>query len=76
MPIKCPVAPLEFAFLADAQMRARGVRDQIDLVYVTPLDGAFTQPIASELLGGMLRSATSASSPTSWSSASTPNAKS
>ena len=54
MPIKCPVAPLEFAFLADAQMRARGVRDQIDLVYVTPLDGAFTQPIASELLGGML----------------------
>ncbi len=54
MPIKCPVAPLEFAFLADARLREKGIRDQVELVYVTPLDGAFTQPIAAELLGGML----------------------
>ena len=54
MPIKCPVAPLEFAFLADAHLRERGVRDRVELTYVTPLDGAFTQPIASQLLGGML----------------------
>jgi sulfide:quinone oxidoreductase len=42
MPIKCPVAPLEFAFLADWYLRERGVRDKVELVYSTPLDGAFT----------------------------------
>jgi sulfide:quinone oxidoreductase len=54
MPIKCPVAPLEFAFLADAYFADREMRDQVEIVYVTPLDGAFTKPIASNLLGGML----------------------
>lgn len=54
MPIKCPPAPLEFTFLVDAYLRERGVRDDVDLVYVTPLDGAFTKPIASARLGGML----------------------
>jgi sulfide:quinone oxidoreductase len=54
MPIKCPVAPLEFAFLADAYFRERGIRDQVDLVYATPLPGAFTKPIASRELGRML----------------------
>ncbi|MDU0315431.1 FAD/NAD(P)-binding oxidoreductase [Phycicoccus sp. M110.8] len=54
MPIKCPVAPLEFTFLADAHLRERGVRDRVELVFVTPLSGAFTQPIASAHLGSML----------------------
>ena len=54
MPIKCPVAPLEFTFLADDYLRERGVRDRVELVYVTPLSGAFTQPIASAHLGSML----------------------
>lgn len=54
MPIKCPVAPLEFTFLADAWLRERGLRDRVELVFVTPLDGAFTQPVASETLGAML----------------------
>jgi sulfide:quinone oxidoreductase len=54
MPIKCPVAPLEFAFLADWYLRERGIRDKVDLVYSTPLDGAFTKPIASEHLAGLL----------------------
>jgi sulfide:quinone oxidoreductase len=54
MPIKCPVAPLEFTFLAEAWLRARGIRDRVELVYVTPLDGAFTKPVASAHLGGML----------------------
>jgi sulfide:quinone oxidoreductase len=53
-PIKCPVAPLEFAFLAEAFFRERGMRDRVELVYVTPLDGAFTKPIAAARLGGML----------------------
>ena len=54
MPIKCPVAPLEFAFLADWYLRERGIRDRTELVYATPLDGAFTKPIASEHLAGLL----------------------
>jgi sulfide:quinone oxidoreductase len=54
MPIKCPVAPLEFCFLADWYFRKNGKRDRIELTYVTPLDGAFTKPMASKLLGGML----------------------
>jgi sulfide:quinone oxidoreductase len=54
MPIKCPVAPLEFCFLADWYFHERGIRDRVQLTYVTPLDGAFTKPVASEHLGGML----------------------
>lgn len=54
MPIKCPVAPLEFAFLADSFFEDKGIRDQVEIVYVTPLDGAFTKPTASRKLGGML----------------------
>ncbi len=54
-PIKCPVAPLEFAFLADSHFRALGLRDSVDVTYVTPLDAAFTKPIAAERLGHLLR---------------------
>jgi sulfide:quinone oxidoreductase len=54
MPIKCPVAPLEFAFLADWFFHERGIRDRVDITYVTPLDAAFTKPAASEALGGLL----------------------
>jgi len=54
MPIKCPVAPLEFTFLADAFFTEHGIRDQVEITYVTPLPGAFTKPIASRYLGGML----------------------
>jgi sulfide:quinone oxidoreductase len=54
MPIKCPIAPLEFCFLADWYFHERGIRDQVELVYVTPLDGAFTKPVASAELGGLL----------------------
>ena len=54
MPIKCPVAPLEFTFLAEAWLRDNGLRDRVELVFVTPLDGAFTKPVASATLGGML----------------------
>ena len=54
MPIKCPVAPLEFTFLADACCASAGIRDRVELVYATPLSGAFTKPIASQQLGDML----------------------
>jgi len=54
LPIKCPVAPLEMAFLADAYFTERGIRDKVELVYATPLEGAFTKPVASAVLGDML----------------------
>lgn len=53
-PIKCPVAPLEFAFLADADLRRRGRRGRVGITFVTPLSGAFTKPVASARLGSML----------------------
>ena len=54
LPYKCPVAPLEFAFYADAFFAERGLRDKVDITYVTPLPGAFTKPRASKMLGGLL----------------------
>ncbi|GIU95067.1 MAG: oxidoreductase [Gaiellaceae bacterium] len=54
LPIKCPVAPLEFAFLADAYFTERGIRADVDIAYVTPLDAAFTKPVAAERLAGLL----------------------
>ncbi len=54
MPIKCPVAPLEFLFLAESFFTQRGMRDQVEIVYATPLEGAFTKPRASAALGDML----------------------
>jgi sulfide:quinone oxidoreductase len=54
MPIKCPVAPLEFCFLADWFLRVRGVRDAVELTYVTSLDAAFTKPVAAAHLAGLL----------------------
>ncbi len=53
-PIKCPVAPLEFIMLADWFFTKRGMRDRVELVYATPLPGAFTKPIASQLIGDIL----------------------
>ncbi len=54
MPIKCPVAPLEFMFLADWFFHEQGIRDRVDLTFVTPLPGAFTKPRAAALLGNIL----------------------
>ncbi len=54
MPIKCPVAPLEFLFLADWYFSRKGMRNKVELVYATPLPGAFTKPIASKALGALL----------------------
>lgn len=53
MPIKCPVAPLEFIFLAEAHFTDLGIRDKVEIVYVTPMSSVFTKPVASEQLGDM-----------------------
>lgn len=55
MPIKCPVAPLEFVLLAQDYMRKKGRGWDVDVLLVTPLDGAFTKPVASKALGNLMR---------------------
>ncbi len=54
MPIKCPVAPLEFLFLADWFFHEQGIRNRVELTLATPLPGAFTRPRAAGLLGDIL----------------------
>ncbi len=54
LPYKCPVAPLEFVFLADAYFAEKGIRDKVDITYVTPMPGAFTKPIATKMLSELL----------------------
>lgn len=54
MPFKCPVAPIEFVCLAEAFFTAKGIRDKVDITFVTPLPGAFTKPIATKMLSELL----------------------
>ncbi|HAX82377.1 MAG TPA: oxidoreductase [Actinobacteria bacterium] len=54
LPFKCPVAPLEFVFLMDWWLQERGLRDRSEIVYTTPLSGAFTKPVSSRRLGHLL----------------------
>jgi sulfide:quinone oxidoreductase len=53
-PIKCPVAPLEFTFLADWYFQTQGIRDDVELVYATPLSGPFTRQRCSDALSDLL----------------------
>ncbi len=54
VPYKCPVAPLEFVFLADEYFTKIGIRNKVNISYVTPMSGAFTKPRASKMLAGLL----------------------
>jgi sulfide:quinone oxidoreductase len=54
VPFKCPVAPLEFVFLADDYFTKKGIRDKVDITYVTPMSGAFTKPVATKMLSELL----------------------
>jgi sulfide:quinone oxidoreductase len=54
LPVKCPVAPLEFCFMADWYLRQRHIRDDVEVVYATPLDAAFTKPVAAQRFTRML----------------------
>lgn len=54
MPIKCPVAPLEFACLADEYLTKRGIREKSRITLVTPLNGAFTKPVCNKALTHIL----------------------
>lgn len=55
LPIKCPVAPIEFACLAEHYLVKRGIRNKTSITLVTPLDGAFTKPICNAVLTDILK---------------------
>ena len=55
MPIKCPIAPLEFLFLSDCFFHQRGMRHKVERTLATPLTHAFTKPKAAAVLGGLLK---------------------
>ncbi len=52
MPYKCPVAPIEFIFMADWFFKINGVRDNIEIEMVSPLGDVFTKPMAAKIFGG------------------------
>ncbi len=54
LPFKCPVAPIEFVCLAEAFFARKGMRDKVDITFVTPLPGAFTKPVATKMLSELL----------------------
>ncbi len=54
VPYKCPVAPLEFVFLAEEFFTKKGMRDKVDITIVTPMSGVFTKPIATKMLSELL----------------------
>jgi len=49
-PYKCPIAPLEFVFMADWFFTVNGCRDKVEIEFVTPLDNVFTKPVAAKAL--------------------------
>ena len=55
LPYKCPVAPIEFVFLAEAFFAKKGMRDKVEITYVTPMSGAFTKPVATKMLSELLK---------------------
>ncbi|MEN8167840.1 MAG: FAD/NAD(P)-binding oxidoreductase [Pseudomonadota bacterium] len=54
MPIKCPVAPIEFACLADDFLQKKGIRHKSKITLVTPLTGAFTKPVCNDVLTSVI----------------------
>ena len=52
-PYKCPIAPLEFVFMADWFFTVNGVRDKVEIEFVTPLDNVFTKPVAAKALASV-----------------------
>ena len=49
MPYKCPPAPLEVAFLIEAELRERKLRERSELHFCSPIGRAFTIESVSEM---------------------------
>ena len=49
MPYKCPPAPLEVAFLIEAELRQRGLRERSEMHFCSPIGRAFSIESVSEM---------------------------
>jgi sulfide:quinone oxidoreductase len=49
MPYKCPPAPLEVSFLIESELRQRGLREQSEVHFCSPIGRAFTIESVSEM---------------------------
>ena len=54
IPYKCPPAPVEFVFLLDDYLRARGIREKCQIKLLSPLNRAFTIEATSKLVQPIL----------------------
>jgi sulfide:quinone oxidoreductase len=54
IPYKCPPAPVEFVFLLDDYLRARKIRERVDIKLLSPLNRAFTIEATSKLVQPIL----------------------
>jgi sulfide:quinone oxidoreductase len=54
IPYKCPPAPVEFVFLLDDYLRARGIREKSQIKLLSPLNRAFTIEATSKLVQPIL----------------------
>ena len=54
IPYKCPPAPVEFVFLLDDYLRARGIREKVQIKLLSPLNRAFTIEATSKLVQPIL----------------------
>jgi sulfide:quinone oxidoreductase len=57
LPVKCPDAAVDFTLLTDRLLRERGLRARTELVFATPLDGAFVGPALSRSANSVLERA-------------------
>ncbi len=54
IPYKCPPAPVEFVFLLDDYLRAKGIRESSEIKLLSPLNRAFTIETTSKLVQPIL----------------------
>lgn len=54
IPYKCPPAPVEFAFMLEDYLRARGIREKSQIKLLSPLNRAFTIEATSKLVQPIL----------------------
>lgn len=54
IPYRCPPAPLEFTFMLVDYLKERGIREQTEIVYLSPINRVFTIETVSEFVTPML----------------------
>jgi sulfide:quinone oxidoreductase len=54
IPYKCPPAPVEFVFLLDDYLKARGIRERCQIKLLSPLNRAFTIEATSKVVQPIL----------------------